>query len=76
MNSQDYRRTIRVAVAPQKVFEAITLHIGDWWTSEMEGATTAKGDQFTVRFGRTHKTLVISDLEHGRRVNGNALINI
>jgi hypothetical protein len=73
MSMQDYKRTIRVAVAPEKVFDAIINHIGDWWTDDVEGATAAKGDKFTVRFGRTYKTMEILDLGNSRRVEWECL---
>lgn len=45
---------------PAQVYRALTQRIPEWWSSDFEGLAAQLGDEFTVRFGDTFKTLRIS----------------
>lgn len=56
MNGKDYMHTLVVPNRPQEVYDAIA-RVTEWWTINLEGATAAVGDEFTVEFGDVHRSV-------------------
>ncbi|MBP8822980.1 MAG: SRPBCC domain-containing protein [Flavobacteriales bacterium] len=68
MNTMNYSRELAVPNTPQAVHEAIT-RVTEWWTINMDGNTTAKGDEFTVQFGDVHLTKQrVTEAVPGKRI--------
>lgn len=63
-----FTKLITVGNTPDEVYKAITEQIHAWWTSDFEGASAKLGDEFTVRFGPTFKTMRIEDASPGKLV--------
>jgi hypothetical protein len=53
----DYKNEFLTAVPPAKVYGAITGKIAEWWSADFHGHSSEPGDEFTVRFGNTFKTM-------------------
>lgn len=68
MNTKDYQRSMHISSTPDKVFEGITQRIPEWWSKDYKGAAKDKGDEFTVRFGSTFKTMRITDVIENKKV--------
>ena len=68
MRTSDYTGNFTINRSAEHVFEALTQRIPEWWTADFTGSGAGIGDAFTVRFGGTHKTFLISELEPGQRV--------
>src|SRR5215204_2988286 len=68
MKKPDYQHTLNVATGPQQVFEAVTQRIQEWCSTDYTGAALKVGDRFTVRFGPTFKTMEITAIIPGRKV--------
>ena len=49
---ENYRQTLPLAAAGDKVFKALTEKIPLWWTATIDGAASQVGHIFTVRFGK------------------------
>ncbi|MEO7306448.1 MAG: SRPBCC domain-containing protein [Ferruginibacter sp.] len=58
----DYKKDIIINKPVAEVYAAITLHIADWWSNDLSGASAHKGDSFTIAFGKTQKTFNIVDV--------------
>ncbi len=68
MNTNDYQKSLRVNKPANEVYAAITEHIRDWWSDDLSGAATQKGDQFNIAFGETRKIFEIEEAVPGERV--------
>lgn len=55
MKNADHSTTFVVQRDAREVFEAI-CRVREWWTVNMDGASRAVGDEFTVQFGDVHLT--------------------
>jgi hypothetical protein len=64
----NYQAVMQVNVPLQAAFESISQHIPQWWTANFEGCSEREGDQFTVTFGETFSTFVVSELIPDRRI--------
>lgn len=52
-----------------KVFNALTKGITEWWTEILEGNSNQEGQSFTVRFGKNiFKTMLIKELIPNERI--------
>jgi uncharacterized protein YndB with AHSA1/START domain len=58
----DYQKSITVKKSIPEVFAAITQHISEWWSNDLEGAAARTGDSFDIAFGGTRKTFIIAEL--------------
>ena len=61
--------TLQVGInaASDKVFEAITKHVKDWWGTT-DKTVTSVGDEFTTRFDKTYWKFRISELELNSKI--------
>jgi hypothetical protein len=64
----DYQNSLTVNANPNQVFESLTLQIPDWWTVNFKGSSSKTNDKFTVRFGKTFKTMLIEELITDKKV--------
>lgn len=55
MEKQDYHVSITVKATPQEAFKSINS-VTKWWTEHLEGSSQKLNDEFTVRFGDSHKS--------------------
>lgn len=53
MENKDFTTTILVAQSPSSVFDAVTSP-QQWWAGEIEGKSSALGDEFTYRYKDFH----------------------
>lgn len=64
----NFSTSFTVDQTPDEVFAAIN-DVRGWWTGDIEGGTTALGDEFTYRHEDVHRsTQRITELVPGRRV--------
>ncbi len=68
INNSDYQNSMYVPATIADVYVAITQRIPEWWSQNFEGAALKKGDEFTVRFGATFKTMRITESTPNQRV--------
>lgn len=66
--NQDYHKKVKVEASPTLVFEAITKRINEWWSEDYQGTAEKEGNEFTVRFGATFKTMLIKSVVKNRKV--------
>ncbi|MEO8066252.1 MAG: SRPBCC domain-containing protein [Flavobacteriales bacterium] len=65
---RNYSQTFTVRRTPQHVYEAI-CRVPQWWTIHTDGATEARGDEFSVQFGDVHYTMQrITEAVVGERI--------
>lgn len=57
----DYQKSFTVNKSIDEVYAAITQHIPDWWSNDLQGTAVKEGDSFTIAFGDTCKTFDIAD---------------
>jgi hypothetical protein len=69
VSTKDYHKALHVKTTPTLLFEAITKHIANWWSENYQGSAQAVGEEFTVRFGATFKTIKISAIEKNKKVS-------
>ncbi len=68
MEDQYYTKTILVNKTPAEAFEAIN-NVRGWWSGEIEGNTTALGDEFTYNVPGVHWCkMKITQLIPGKKV--------
>lgn len=66
---ENYRHTLPLAAAGDKVLKALTEEIPLWWTTTFIGAAHQEGHIFTVRFGEdVYKTIRIEELSRPTKV--------
>ena len=65
---KDYQKRIVVQKPANQVYAAITEHISDWWTNDLSGSASQKGDSFKIAFGGTRKTMEISEILPNQKV--------
>lgn len=66
---ENYRHTLVLAAAGDKVLEALTEKIPQWWTASFGGAASQEGHIFTVRFGEdVYKTMRIEHISRPTQV--------
>ncbi len=68
MKPPDYSNTILLPCPAATTFDAITCRIPDWWSLDFDGASAREGDEFTVRFGETFKTMRIESVAENTAV--------
>jgi uncharacterized protein YndB with AHSA1/START domain len=59
MSVTNFQSTIHIKASSSDVFKALTSEISKWWTKEFKGQSRNMLDEFTVRFGSSHKTMVV-----------------
>ena len=64
----DYQKTITINKAVSDVYDVITEHISDWWSNDITGSAVNAGDSFTIAFGKTRKTFVISEAIPNKKI--------
>lgn len=64
----DYQKSIEVQKPADEVYDAITKHISDWWSNDLTGSARDAGDCFTIAFGKTKKTMEISEVIPNQKV--------
>lgn len=64
----DYQKTLTINKPASEVYNAVTLHIADWWSNDLSGAAANAGDSFTIAFGKTQKTFEILEVEPNKKV--------
>ena len=66
---ENYRHTLPLAAAGDKVLKALTEEIQLWWTTTFNGAAHQEGHIFTVHFGKdVYKTMRIEELSRPIKV--------
>ena len=58
----NYQNSLVTNAAQSEILAALTTQIPDWWTEDFSGSAKNDGDEFTVRFGNTFKTFVVTQL--------------
>ena len=61
IEKQNYHSSITVDITPQKALECIS-RVSEWWATHFEGHSQKTGDVFTVRFGETFATFIITEV--------------
>lgn len=64
----DYQKSIIVQKPVGEVFTAITEHISNWWTNDLSGSASQTGDRFMIAFGKTKKTMEITEVIPNEKV--------
>ena len=65
----NFRKTIIIQAAGDKVFDALTNSITKWWTEMFEGISNQQGQFFTIRFGtKVFKTMTVEELIKNKKV--------
>ena len=64
----NYQKSITVNKSADEVYAAITRHIADWWSNDLNGTTAHTGDQYDIAFGKTKKTFSIIEAVPNNRV--------
>lgn len=67
MEQQNYQCSISAAVTPREAFEGIS-NVPGWWAKDTEGETDRLNGVFTVRFGTTHVTFKITEMEPYKKI--------
>jgi uncharacterized protein YndB with AHSA1/START domain len=65
---KDYQKAIIVNKPVEEVYMAITAHISEWWSNDLQGAATNVGDSFDIAFGDTRKTFRIAEMIPDKRI--------
>jgi hypothetical protein len=68
MKNSNYQKSIILTATADEVFEAIIQRIPEWWSKDFLGSAIRKGDEFTVRFGPTFKTMRITKVVRDQRI--------
>ena len=64
----DYQKTFIINKPASEVYAAITEHIADWWSNDLNGAAATAGDSFNIAFNNTRKTFEIAEVVRNKRV--------
>lgn len=67
-DKRNYHHSIQTTASIDVIIKALTEGISEWWTPEFTGSAKKEGDEFSVRFGNTHKTFSISQVIPGIRI--------
>jgi hypothetical protein len=68
MNARSFSTAFTVDATPAQVYDAIN-DVRSWWAGELEGNTSAVGDEFTYRYQDMHRSRQrIVELVPGQRV--------
>ena len=62
----NYQNSLVTSAIQPEILAALTTQICDWWTEDFSGSAKGVGDEFTVRFGNTFKTFVVTELSSTR----------
>lgn len=65
---KDYQKSIIVQKPVSIVFAAVTEHISDWWSNDLTGLASRIGDRFKIAFGKTRKTMEITEVVQNEKV--------
>lgn len=57
-----YQNNLVINAGQFEILEALTTQICNWWTEDFSGAAENINDEFSVRFGNTFKTFVVTEL--------------
>lgn len=68
----DYSKTVEISAPTDKVYEAITEGVANWWTTGT-GDASRHDTVFTTRFGETHNHIKIAHLVPDREVDWHVL---
>lgn len=64
----DYQCIFVFDLPASKVFESLTADIPQWWSSHFEGESDRAYKIFTVRFGSTYKTMLVTEIIPNKKV--------
>ncbi len=64
----NYTNSLLIKSDVEKVYEAITNHICDWWSEDYSGTSNSLDDEFTVRFGTTFKTIKVTEVIPNQKI--------
>lgn len=65
----DFKKTISIQATDNRVYDASTNCISEWWTEMFEGISNEQGQTFIIRFGaNVFKTLLVQELETYKKV--------
>ncbi len=67
----DFTAEIITATGTTQAFDALTGSVSEWWTRDLQGSAMHVGDNFTIRFGNTVKTLEVAAIEPEKSVTWN-----
>ena len=75
MSNQDFSLTLQFDQSPEEVFDAIN-NVRGWWSEEIEGNTTNKGDVFKYQYQDVHRcTMKLEEVLPGKKVVWRVLDN-
>ena len=57
MTDQSTTITLEVDQSPEEVFDAVT-DVRGWWSKNLEGGTSAVGDEFVYEVPGVHRSLI------------------
>lgn len=61
MNSKPFTCETNLQASPEKVFQALTKDVSQWWTTHADDASSV-GTEATFRFGETYNTMCVKKL--------------
>ncbi len=65
----DFKKTITIQATDNRVYDALTNCITEWWTEMFEGLSNEQGQSFTIHFGpKVFKTLLVQELVANKKV--------
>lgn len=62
----DYTKQFEIAAPPDVVNDALRTKIPQWWSRQYSGAAARVGEEFTVRFDGTFKTLRVTEASENK----------
>jgi predicted metal-binding membrane protein len=75
MSDHSFATSFSADRTPQEAFDAIT-NVRGWWPGEIDGGTTAPGDEFLYGYGDVHRcTIRVTEVIPGRNVSWRVVEN-
>lgn len=68
LEKKDFQHSMIVEATDKVVFDSLTQRIPEWWTEDFEGSSNRLHDKFTVRFGHTHKTMLVEEITPNTKI--------
>lgn len=65
---KNYQNQISTKSNIENVFIALTKNIDKWWTRDFEGTADKIGDEFTITFGTTFKSMKVEELITNKKI--------
>ena len=67
MKQQNYQCSIAANFTPGDAFDGIN-QVNEWWAKNFEGSSKKLNDIFTVRFGETFVTFIVTESIFGKKI--------